>query len=295
MWPLLDVVDECLGEPWLARLAAHLGWSADERRSADRRFGRVRHIADLYDHYGGPPPGDAAGLGARGRRRRLRRPLPAGTELAGRAVAAAAGGDRAAQPGRAARATRAPRLRADARARRPAAPALAVRADPPAGQLPRRCSRARRRARRAPVRAAPLAGAVGGGRRPPASGSRSRPVADGRHRRRSANRLLASWGQRRPRDAARARGAGARRPTTITSSSDGRGHAARRGSRPTSAPTAAARRRRSPASPTPAARSTRATAASRSTPATAAPARSRSCATRSCTCSPTTRRSSRAT
>ena len=37
------------------------------------------------------------------------------------------------------------------------------------------------------------------------------------------------------------------------------------------------------------------TAASRSTPATAAPARSRCCATRSCTCSPTTRRSSRAT
>jgi exodeoxyribonuclease V gamma subunit len=54
VWPLLDVVDEHLGEPWLASLTAHLGGTgpgADLARRA-RRFGAVRHLADLYDRYG---------------------------------------------------------------------------------------------------------------------------------------------------------------------------------------------------------------------------------------------------
>jgi len=46
VWPLLDVVEQCLGEPWLARLATHLG------TASERRFGRLRLIADLFDHYG---------------------------------------------------------------------------------------------------------------------------------------------------------------------------------------------------------------------------------------------------
>jgi exodeoxyribonuclease V gamma subunit len=54
VWPLLRVVDRCLGEPWLASLASHLGGAGADpdpaRRS--RRFSSVRHIADLYDHYG---------------------------------------------------------------------------------------------------------------------------------------------------------------------------------------------------------------------------------------------------
>jgi exodeoxyribonuclease V gamma subunit len=56
VWPLLDVVDECLDEPWLVDLAAHLGGAAggtsdpDPQRRA-RRFATVRHIADLYDRY----------------------------------------------------------------------------------------------------------------------------------------------------------------------------------------------------------------------------------------------------
>ena len=50
VWPLLEVVERCLGEPWISRLATHLGWAGS---SADgRRFGRVRLIADLYDQYG---------------------------------------------------------------------------------------------------------------------------------------------------------------------------------------------------------------------------------------------------
>ena len=47
VWPLLDVVDECLGEPWLHVLAAHL--EGDTRRT--RRFASVRHIAELFDRY----------------------------------------------------------------------------------------------------------------------------------------------------------------------------------------------------------------------------------------------------
>ncbi|MCA1845061.1 MAG: exodeoxyribonuclease V subunit gamma, partial [Actinobacteria bacterium] len=54
VWPLLDVVDECLDEPWLAPLAAHLraGGPAAEADGQGRRFASIRHIADLYDRYG---------------------------------------------------------------------------------------------------------------------------------------------------------------------------------------------------------------------------------------------------
>jgi exodeoxyribonuclease V gamma subunit len=44
VWPLLAVIEECRGEPWLAQIEAHLG--------TERRFGRLRLIADLFDHYG---------------------------------------------------------------------------------------------------------------------------------------------------------------------------------------------------------------------------------------------------
>jgi exodeoxyribonuclease V gamma subunit len=54
VWPLLEVVDECLTEPWMRRLAAHLGGA--ERERADplkrgRRFATLRHLADLFDGY----------------------------------------------------------------------------------------------------------------------------------------------------------------------------------------------------------------------------------------------------
>ena len=51
VWPLLDVAEQCLGEPWMARLATHLGRDEPDR-SSGRRFGRLRLIADLFDHYG---------------------------------------------------------------------------------------------------------------------------------------------------------------------------------------------------------------------------------------------------
>ena len=53
VWPLLEVVEAALGEPWLQVLAAHLGTRAgapDEARRA-RRLSSIRHIAELFDGY----------------------------------------------------------------------------------------------------------------------------------------------------------------------------------------------------------------------------------------------------
>ena len=53
-WPLLDVVAECLDEPWLEALRGYLGHSESEpdpvRR--DRRLSIVRHLAELFARYG---------------------------------------------------------------------------------------------------------------------------------------------------------------------------------------------------------------------------------------------------
>jgi exodeoxyribonuclease V gamma subunit len=48
VWPLLELVDEHLGEPWLGPLSSHLG--GDETRRS-RRFSSLRHVADLYERY----------------------------------------------------------------------------------------------------------------------------------------------------------------------------------------------------------------------------------------------------
>ncbi len=50
-WPLLEVVDLNLGEPWLDVLAAHLGGADPEAPDRGRRFATVRHVADLLDRY----------------------------------------------------------------------------------------------------------------------------------------------------------------------------------------------------------------------------------------------------
>jgi exodeoxyribonuclease V gamma subunit len=54
VWPLLDVIEGCLGEPWLGDLAAHLGGTGPDQDPVrrTRRFATARHIADLYDRYG---------------------------------------------------------------------------------------------------------------------------------------------------------------------------------------------------------------------------------------------------
>jgi len=67
VWPLLEVVEGCLDEPWLGVLAAHLGAGTDEVRRA-RRFATVRHLAELFDRYAIQRPemvrGWAAGEGS---------------------------------------------------------------------------------------------------------------------------------------------------------------------------------------------------------------------------------------
>jgi exodeoxyribonuclease V gamma subunit len=59
VWPLLDVVDLHLDEKFLAPLADHLRAAspspaapAGRDPAGVRRFATVRHLADLYDHYG---------------------------------------------------------------------------------------------------------------------------------------------------------------------------------------------------------------------------------------------------
>ena len=145
VWPLLEVIDDALEEPWLHRLAAHLGGS----RERARRFGAARHLADLFDGYALHRPELVARLD-RGQRRRL----------AGRAVAPPARTDRRARPGGAARAC----VRAAARRaghRRPAAAALRLRPDAAPHGPSARVPRAGGSPRRAPLPAAPLAGPVG--------------------------------------------------------------------------------------------------------------------------------------
>jgi exodeoxyribonuclease V gamma subunit len=52
VWPLLEVVDDSLSEPWLSALARHLEGARGDTEEPPRRFGVVRHIADLFDRYG---------------------------------------------------------------------------------------------------------------------------------------------------------------------------------------------------------------------------------------------------
>ncbi|MGP4054831.1 exodeoxyribonuclease V subunit gamma [Mycobacterium sp. 4D054] len=54
VWPLLDVIDRCIAEPWCATLATHLGHFADgEERSLrqGRRYAVARRLAGLFDSY----------------------------------------------------------------------------------------------------------------------------------------------------------------------------------------------------------------------------------------------------
>jgi exodeoxyribonuclease V gamma subunit len=52
VWPLLEVVDDSLSDPWLSALARHLKGARGDTEEPPRRFGVVRHIADLFDRYG---------------------------------------------------------------------------------------------------------------------------------------------------------------------------------------------------------------------------------------------------
>ena len=56
LWPLLDVIDSCLDQPWCGALTAHLGEGrADHRRA--RRYAAAAHLAELYRSYASHRPG----------------------------------------------------------------------------------------------------------------------------------------------------------------------------------------------------------------------------------------------
>ena len=271
VWPLLDVVGECLHEPWLRSLAIHLGPADDADRRA-RRFATVRHLAELFDRYALHRPSMVCGW-ARGEV-----DLP----------------DEAAWQAELWRRLRA-RLAAPSPAERLEPACERLRADPALSGLPERLSLFG--LTRLPAGHLDVLRALAAGREvhvfllhpSPALwdkiGEREPVVrrADDTTAALADNRLLASWGQD-AREMQLVLGTHEHVPHHHPVDARRR-HACSRASRPTCAPTAA----RNPT------RSTPPTAASRSTPATAARARSRSCATRSSTCSRRTTRCSRAT
>ncbi|MEJ7765891.1 MAG: exodeoxyribonuclease V subunit gamma, partial [Acidimicrobiales bacterium] len=75
-WPLLEVVDACLDEPWLGMLANHLGGGDPDSPDRDRRFGVVRHLADLFDRYAVHRPAMVLAWAAGGHEDGEGRPLP---------------------------------------------------------------------------------------------------------------------------------------------------------------------------------------------------------------------------
>jgi len=56
LWPLLEVIDGCLDEPWCGVLAAHLGHGTDGHRRG-RRYAAAAHLAELYRSYASHRPG----------------------------------------------------------------------------------------------------------------------------------------------------------------------------------------------------------------------------------------------
>jgi exodeoxyribonuclease V gamma subunit len=77
VWPLLEVIDAHLDEPWLATLAGYLGTRAEGQRS--RRFSTARHLADLFDRYGVHRPAMIRAWAAGDDRSAAGGPLPSGS------------------------------------------------------------------------------------------------------------------------------------------------------------------------------------------------------------------------
>ena len=268
------------GSPPLAR---HLEGARGDPEDPMRRFGAVRHIAELFDRYSVQRPdlirawerGDQTGDWQSELWRRLR--------------------ERIGAPSPAERLKPAcERIRDEPGVARASSPAVAVRAHADPALAPRASGRDRAPARPAPVRAPPVAGALADHRRRAAKRPADRAPARRPDRDRAGQPAARVVGSRRARAAAcaRERRRGRRSPLRRCRRPNPTTLLAR--SRRTSARTAS-RRARPAGEPDRRPALTSRPQRSRSTPATAAPARSRCSATSSCTCSRTTRRSSRAT
>ncbi len=270
VWPLLELIDDALEEPWLHRLAAHLGGS----RERARRFGAARHLADLFDGYALHRP-------------ELVRAWTAGDHDGWQAELWRRLRERIAEPDPAERLERA---------------CARLRAEPDIADLPPRLSvfgltrlptghlhvfRAladRRDVHLFLLHPSPALWArIATGEHEPVERRATDPTATI-----PTNRVLASWAHdAREMQLVVTREAHEDHHHPVAPATPGTllaQHPGRRARRPRAAPAArAAAGWRQPI------------AACRCTPATAAPGRSRSCATRSCTCSPRTPSSSRAT
>ncbi len=55
LWRLLEVIDDCLDEPWCSVLSRHLGRGEDEAR-AGRRYATAEHLRDLFRSYSAHRP-----------------------------------------------------------------------------------------------------------------------------------------------------------------------------------------------------------------------------------------------
>src|SRR6478609_7558079 len=54
VWPLLDVIDESMGQEWCRTLSAHLGHglpAAEQQHRRGRRYAVARRLAGLFDSY----------------------------------------------------------------------------------------------------------------------------------------------------------------------------------------------------------------------------------------------------
>jgi exodeoxyribonuclease V gamma subunit len=52
LWTLLDVIDNCVGQPWCATLTSHLGVGDDAHAyRRNRRLATAQHVAQLFDSY----------------------------------------------------------------------------------------------------------------------------------------------------------------------------------------------------------------------------------------------------
>ncbi len=75
VWPLLDVIDSSLDEPWAATLARHLGHGDDSTQGQlrrDRRYSVARRLAGLFASYAVQRPTVLADWQAGQRHRRRR-------------------------------------------------------------------------------------------------------------------------------------------------------------------------------------------------------------------------------
>ncbi len=288
IWTLLDVIDDCVGEPWCATLTSHLGvGDATHAYRRNRRLATAQHLAQLYDSYGENRPEMlrdwAQGSDTDGAGGSVPHDLKWQPEL-WRRLAQRIGTDSPAQRLPAAL----DRIRSDADNVELPATAVGLRTHPAHDVAAAGPGSDSRRPRRPPLAAASLRTALGRDRRA-ANPERRRYAATATPRsRRRATRCWPAWAATPASCSSSWQQRQTNRPITTTPSNPDPTPSSADSNKPY---------RTTMTRPTPrtSTSSTPRTTASPSTPATARRARSRSCGRCSSGCSPMIRPSSRAT